>query len=112
MDLNIEHSGELLISTPSGRLDGTNSRNFEESLKSEIGDSKCSVVLDFKDLNYISSAGLRAILLIAKSVRADNANLALCSLSDNIKEVFEISGFDRIIPIHKSREDAVQSLQG
>ena len=112
MDLNIERSGELLISTPSGRLDGTNSRKFEESLKSEISGSKCSVVLDFKDLNYISSAGLRAILLIAKSVRADNTNLALCSLSDNIREVFEISGFDRIIPIHKSREDAVQSLQG
>ena len=92
-------------------MDRANSRDFEESLKSEIGDRKCSVLLDFKDLNYIGSAGLSAILLIANSVRANNANLALCSLSDNIKEVFEISGFDRIIPIHKSREDAVQSLQ-
>ena len=112
MDLNIERSGDILVSAPSGRLDGTNSRSFEESLKSEIGESKCSVLLDFTELNYVSSAGLRAILLIAKSVRADNANLALCSLSDNVKEVFEISGFDRIIPIHGTREEAFQALHG
>ena len=108
----IESGGELLIFTPSGRLDSTNSRDLGELLKSEIEDRKCSVLLDCRDLHYISSAELRTILLIAKSARDCNANLALCSISDNIKEVFEISGFDRIIPIHKSREDAIQSLQG
>ena len=64
MDLNVEREGNLLFVNLGGRLDGSNSRDFEASLNSEIGDSNCSVILHLGELAYISSAGLRAILLI------------------------------------------------
>ena len=112
MDLNVERDGSLLLVNLAGRLDGSNSRDFESSLNSEIGDSNCSVVLDLGELTYISSAGLRAILLITKSVKSKNASMVLCSLPKQIEEVFKISGFDRIIPIHATKNEAVESIGG
>ena len=72
--------------------------------------SSCSLILDLENLAYISSAGLRAILLITKSVKAKGANIALCTLPNQIEEVFNISGFDKIIPIYPTRQAAADSL--
>ncbi len=110
MDLNVDHDGNYLFVSLEGRLDGSNSRDFEASLNAEIGDSDNSVVLDLNGLTYISSAGLRAILLITKSVKSKGASLVLCSLPTQIEEVFKISGFDKIIPIHASKDQAVQAM--
>ena len=112
MDLNVERDGNLLFVSLGGRLDGSNSRDFEASLNSEIGDSNCSVILHLGELAYISSAGLRAILLITKSVKSKGASLVLCNLPVQIEEVFKISGFDKIIPIHASRDAAAKSVGG
>ena len=106
MDLEFERDSGLLLAKLGGRLDGSNSREFEAALSSEISPGDSSVVLDMGELNYISSAGLRAILLIAKSVKAKNGKLALCSLSGQIEEIFTISGFDKVIPIHSDRQAA------
>ena len=76
-------------------------------MNSKIGDSARSVVLDFANLTYISSAGLRAILLIAKSLGAKKGELVLCNLSKRIAEVFSISGFDKILSIYATREEAL-----
>ena len=93
-----------LIAKAEGRIDGVNARDFEEAMKAAISGDDAVVVIDLENLSYISSAGLRVILLIAKTLRKRNAELMLCSLSDPIREVFEISGFDKIIPVHASRE--------
>ena len=111
MDINAERDGTLLTAKPVGRLDGTTSRKFEDDLKLSIGDDRCNVLLDLSEIQYISSAGLRAILLITKSVTSKGDKLALCSLTNPVKEVFEISGFDRIIPIYDTFEEARNSLR-
>ena len=87
-----------------------NARDFEEALQTAISTDDNTVVMDFEDLSYISSAGLRVILLIAKTLRKRNAELMLCSLSDPIREVFEISGFDKFIPVHASRKEALAAI--
>ena len=68
------------------------------------------MVVDLAGLSYISSAGLRAVLLTAKSLSRRSAKFALCSPSKPIREVFEISGFDKIIDIHDTREAAVSAV--
>ncbi len=110
MDINATKEGNILISKPLGRLDGTNSRDFEEALKTELNQEELSLIIDLEDLVYISSAGLRAILLIAKTLNSKGRKLALCSLSDQILEVFEISGFNKVIPIHSDKAAAISSL--
>ena len=112
VELDTQKLDDHILANLAGRLDGSNARKFEESLKETIGTDSRPVIIDMKNLSYISSAGLRAILLIAKSVKARKADLALCSLPSHINEIFEISGFDKIIPIHSTREAATKSLAG
>ena len=112
MDIQTERTGGTLIAKAQGRIDGVNARDFEEAMKAAISSDDSAVVMDLEGLSYISSAGLRVILLIAKTLRKRDAELLLCSLSDPIREVFEISGFDKIIPVHDSREKALASLGG
>ena len=103
--------GALVISV-TGRIDGLNAQEFHDNLDKEIAGSDISVVLDLENLSYISSAGLRSILLIAKTLRDKNMKLVLCSLSDPIREIFEIAGFDRIIDVTGSRSDAIVAITG
>ena len=110
MDIKTERADGTLIAKAEGRIDGVNARDFEEAMKAAISSDDSVVVIDLENLSYISSAGLRVILLIAKTLRKRNAELMLCSLSDPIREVFEISGFDKIIPVHASRQQALSAV--
>ena len=110
MGLNYERNNGILIILAEGRVDSANAQEFQISLANEIDESDRAVILDFGKITYISSAGLRVILLTAKSLRRQNASLTVCSLSDPIREVFEISGFDKMIPIRDSKLDAVAAF--
>ena len=111
MEINAERDGDTLILSTEGRVDGGNAREFEEAIKTTLSADDRVVVMDLKELTYISSAGLRAILLTAKDLWKRDAKFALCELSASIKEVVEIAGFDKIIPIHASKTEAVDSLR-
>ena len=93
-------------------MDGTNAQEFQGELSSAIAETDRAVVLDLEHLSYISSAGLRVILLTAKALQRQDAELAVCSLSDSIREVFAISGFDKIITVRDSQAEAVAALRG
>ena len=108
--MNIERNDGVLIAKPEGRIDGVNARDFHEALSEAIGTDSNPVLVDLAAINYISSAGLRTFLLIAKKLQERSAQFALCSLSEPIREIFEISGFDKIIAIHASQEEALATL--
>ncbi len=110
MELNTENTEGVLIARAAGRIDGSNAGEFEAAAQSAIRDCEGPVIIDCADLSYISSAGLRAILLIAKTMGQRQAGFALCSLSEPIAEVFRISGFDQIISVHSSRADALAAV--
>ena len=110
MDVTTERQDSVLSAQVGGRIDGSNVAEFEEAIRTAIEESDRAVIMDFEKLIYISSAGLRAILLTAKSLGNRNAKFALCSLSDQIREVFETSGFDKVIAIHPSKAEALASL--
>ena len=103
-----ELEGALVISV-GGRIDGVNAQDFQENLDQKIDntDGSMAVVLDLENLSYISSAGLRSILLIAKTLKSKKMKFALCSLRDSIMEIIQITGFDKIIDVHESRSTAV-----
>ena len=112
MDVTTERHDDVLSADVGGRIDGSNVGQFEEAIRTAIEESDRAVIMDFGKLAYISSTGLRVVLLTAKSLHSRDAKLLLCSLSDPIREVFEISGFDKILPIHPSRAEALSSLGG
>jgi anti-anti-sigma factor len=112
MEISTERKGDVLVAGAQDRIDGANAREFQEALQAVIDDSDRAVVLDLEQLTYISSAGLRVILLMGRMLQRQNGNFAVCSLSGPVREVFSISGFDKIIPTHDSQEDAVAALKG
>ena len=112
MDVMTERHDDVLSANVDGRIDGSNVVQFEEAIRTSIEESDRAVIMDFEKLVYISSAGLRALLMTAKSLKARDAKLVLCSLTDSIREVFEVSGFDKILPIHPTRAAALASLNG
>ena len=103
--------GSALIVMPSeNRVDGTNARDFQVGLEAAIEETDSAVIFDAETLTYISSAGLRAILLVVKSINRRGGKFAVCSLSDPIREIFSISGFDNIIPIEATRDEALAAI--
>lgn len=93
-----------------GRVDASTSQGFERRLIGLVRQGETRLILDFQDLDYISSAGLRVLLLAVKELKACNGRLLLCSLKDYIKEIFEMSGFASFLPIHPSLEEGLKAV--
>ena len=92
------------------RLDSSNAGAFSQELASVTEAASRAVVIDMQGLDYISSAGLRAIMQAVRKMHHQGGSLALCSLSSDVRAVFETSGFDQIIPIHPTRAEAVAAV--
>ena len=110
MTLSYDRNDGFLVAEAEGRLDGSNAGEFQANLDGAIDDGDKAVVLDFTQVTYISSAGLRVVLMIAKKLERQNAKFAICGLSAPMREIFQISGFDRIIDIHEALDDAKGAL--
>ena len=111
MGLDFSREDGILIAVADGRVDGANAQEFQGELTDAIEADDRGLVLDLGQITYISSAGLRVILLTAKALNRQDAELAVCSLTDSVREVFEISGFDKIIPVRASQPDAIASFK-
>ena len=97
MEITAKHDGNLIF-TLKGRLDTITSPDLENKFKEEeIEEDK--VILDFTELEYISSAGLRAILSIKRNLDAKKKTLEIHNINDVIKEVFSVTGFNNILVI-------------
>ena len=105
-----ERISGTLIAKASGRIDGSNAREFQDALETLLENEISSLVLDLEHLSYISSAGLRVILLVSKKLQRNSAQFGVCSLSVSISEVFQISGFDKIIRTHSTQADALSAI--
>jgi len=110
MDILEQERGDALILCPSGRLDGTTAPEFETVLLGRIGDGRTRLVIDFGDLDYISSAGLRILLMAAKRIKQSEGRMVLCAVKAHILEVFEISGFLSIFAIADGRDEALATV--
>jgi len=106
MTLISEMHGDRVVARPEGRLDGMNSAAFQGELLA-IVEQGGNVVVDGSALTYVSSAGLRTFLVAAKAAQAKGFKLSLSALNPSVREIFAVSGFEKIIPIH---DDLAQAL--
>lgn len=95
-----------------GRIDSASAADFEQAVQPLFAEPGRRVAMDFAQLEYISSAGLRVVLMAAKRARQSAGQLLLCALPPHVHEVFEISGFMRIIDALPGRAEALQRLAG
>ena len=110
MSMDVSKEGDVLVAVPAGRLDSNNAKAFEEDLLGRIEAGETKILVDFSKLDYISSAGLRVFLMAAKRMKAADGKLVLCALSENVREVFEISGFNNILDIKGARAEGLAAF--
>ncbi len=106
MEIIEENQGGINIYKLNGRLDSNTSQGFGEKIFQAIDEGSKSMIIDFKKLDYISSAGLSAILRATRALKREDGKIMLCDMQDNVKEVFEITGVDSFLPIVGSMDDA------
>ncbi len=110
MDVKWERKNKTALARVEGRIDGANFWEFQSVLESGVEPDVQTVVVDFEQVAFISSAGLRVVLMLGKQLRKRGAQLSVCSLNSSIRRIFEVSGFDRIVPIHGSDTQAIDAL--
>ena len=88
-----------ITSNLEGRLDTTTSPELQEELDKLLTKTKFNLILDFKDLSYVSSAGLRVLLSAQKKANDLVGNVVIRNVSDPIMEVFEMTGFSDFLNI-------------
>lgn len=94
-----------------GRLDGLTMKEVEDKLEQDIFSvKKEKVLLHLGKLDYISSAGLRVMLLALKRITAYKGKLVLCELQPNVLDIFKLSGFSSIFTILPTRDEAIAQL--
>lgn len=107
MQITTEKVDTTFVVIPAGRLDSNNASVFEKTLADFVRNGETRVVIDLSQIEYISSAGLRVVLMLVKQLKSANGSLVLCGMKPSIREVFDISGFSKILQIRGTRAEAL-----
>ena len=98
MEIKKTQSGDICVLTLIGRVDTVTSPKLQESLLETVSSCEC-VELDFADVDYVSSAGLRVLLMGEKNSKAAGKTMTLKNVSVEVMEVFEVTGFTGVLTI-------------
>jgi anti-anti-sigma factor len=107
MDLTQEKVGETVVLQIKGRIDSSTAPDLGKCLMAILEVPKSRVLLDLGQLEYISSAGFRILLLAAKRADEKGSRFVLCGLSAKVKQFFDLGGFLDLFMIVLSREEGL-----
>jgi stage II sporulation protein AA (anti-sigma F factor antagonist) len=110
LEFQTRKEADGLIVALGGRLDAVTSADFEKRMRELIDGGNAAVVVDFERLDYISSAGLRALLVIAKALKAKDGRLRFANVKGGVRAVFDMSGFASMFQLDDSVAAAVAAL--
>ena len=105
-----EKVGSALVASVAGQVNSANAAGLESQLLGLVDEGEHQWVLDLSRLEYISSAGLRVALMLAKRLREQGGQLVLCGLQPHVYEVFDISGFLAILTVVDTRDEALAQI--
>ncbi len=111
MEITERKEANVPIIVMKGRLDAASSGDLSERLSAAIEAGAHAMIIDFAELDYISSSGLRVMLMALKKLGATGGRLVLCSLKDHVREVFDIAGFAPLFPMFASAQEAIEALR-
>jgi len=90
---------------PKGILDSVNSNSLRREIIDTIDRGVKTILLDLQDITFMNSSGMGALVATLKAVKAAGGQLALCSLSDQVRIIFELSRMDRIFQVYQDRQE-------
>jgi len=107
IEIRQEEVGEVRVLALSGRLDTETSADLELALQDLQAAGAVHFVIDLGDIGYVSSAGLRVLLALAKQLDGGRGSLKLCALNEAVGQVFDVAGFSRMFAIFPDRDAAL-----
>lgn len=110
MEVSTRTVQDVTIIAFNGNLDSNTSPVAQQALDGVLAGGARKLVVDFTALDYVSSAGLRVLLGAAKKLRGPGGALRLFGLNDTVREVFEISGFSKILAVRGTEGEALEGL--
>jgi len=104
---------DVVLAVPVGQIDHPNAQQLQQALTPILDDTsagKTALVLDFTGVTYISSMGLRVLMVAAKQMRSRSARMAVAALQPVVAEIFDIARFRHVVEVFPSVRDALQAL--
>lgn len=113
MHVSSRQFADVVVVAPAGRIDHATAGELEQVLMPllpQSGSGRQGLILDFAGVDYISSVGLRVLMIAAKQTRAHGARIAVAALQPVVAEIFTISRFDSVLELFPSVRDALEKL--
>ena len=113
MDLSKRSLADVTVAAPTGKIDHPNAQRLQEALApilDEVTANKGSLLLDFGRVEYISSMGLRVLMIAAKRMRSHDGRIAVAALQPAVEEIFEIARFKHVLEAFPSVRAALEAL--
>ncbi|MDX1993031.1 MAG: STAS domain-containing protein [bacterium] len=109
MDINVEKVGQITVVEMTGQLDSTNASNVQQHILS-LAEQNSKILLDLSNVTYMSSAGLRILLLLYRRIRDNIGNVVIAGLSEEVRDVMAITGFLDCFTTFDSRNAGLRAL--
>ncbi len=110
MDISTEDIGGVKVVQFTGNLDTNTAPDAEGALKKLTEEDGAKIIVDFTTVDFVSSAGLRVLLVTAKLLKRSAGALRICGLNETVEEVFEISGFSAILKVFTDQAAALEGF--
>jgi anti-sigma B factor antagonist len=105
MDVTIISKNDIVIITISGSVDSKTAADLQSQIMGEVSDAK-KVIMDLNAVDYLSSAGLRILLMVYRQLKANNGKVVLAGVSEEIRDVMAMTGFINFFVIADTTEEA------
>jgi anti-sigma B factor antagonist len=109
MEISEERQGEVCILCPVGRIDNETGTVFQSRLLARLDSDCADLLIDLAAVDYMSSAGLRALMMGAKKAKAKGGRIAVTALAPVVKEIFAIARFSFVVPVFETRSAALSA---
>lgn len=110
MEITFSDVGDVKVARFDGMIDTVTAADVEAALSQLLSNEATKVLLNFEQLSYINSIGLRVILVTAKQLKRSEGELRICCLNEPVQEVFDITGFSSILNVHLSEQEALDAF--
>ncbi len=110
MEIAVRDAGDVKVVGIEGHLDTNTSLDAEAQFTQLLSQGVKKILVNFEKLEYISSSGLRVLLSTAKDLESGGGSLRICSLNENVQEVFDISGFSVIFSVFGTESEALDGF--
>jgi anti-anti-sigma factor len=112
MEIKETKDDEILVLELCGRLDSATSEDLETLVSAKLVDGETRFLIDLRELEYVSSAGLRVFVMLAKKLIPKQGKAVLCSPTEAVQEIFDMVRLSQLLHLVDSRETALAELRG